>query len=204
MKLTIRPLSPDLWSAFEDLFGEHGAWNGCWCMYWRIGREIIKRRRQLNKRAFHRIVNAGPSPGLLAFDGEVAVGWCQLTPRSDLPYLNSKPSLRPVDDLPVWSITCFFVSRGYRGKGVMTALIKAAIKWAKRSGAIAVEAYPVDTNQPHASTDVFTGMASAFSRAGFRTVARRIPSRPIMRYEFKSRRPGRAAVHRKTRSGTDA
>ena len=37
MNLVIRPLTPDQWPALEDLFGEHGAVNGCWCMYWRIG-----------------------------------------------------------------------------------------------------------------------------------------------------------------------
>jgi hypothetical protein len=29
MKLTTRPLPPDLWPAFEDLFGENGAVGGC-------------------------------------------------------------------------------------------------------------------------------------------------------------------------------
>ena len=38
MKLIIRPLTPDLWPALEDLFGKGGASNGCWCMYWRLGR----------------------------------------------------------------------------------------------------------------------------------------------------------------------
>ena len=37
MKLTIGPLTPDLWPALEDLFGKTGACNGCWCIYWRIG-----------------------------------------------------------------------------------------------------------------------------------------------------------------------
>jgi hypothetical protein len=36
MKFETRPLSPDLWPAFEDLFGENAAVGGCWCMYWRI------------------------------------------------------------------------------------------------------------------------------------------------------------------------
>jgi hypothetical protein len=37
MHLKIRPLTPDLWPALEDLFGPKGACNNCWCMYWRIG-----------------------------------------------------------------------------------------------------------------------------------------------------------------------
>jgi len=80
MKLTTRPLTPDLWPAFEDLFGENGAVGGCWCMYWRIGRAYRKKPREENKTAFREIVERGPPPGLLAFDGDIAVGWCQLTP----------------------------------------------------------------------------------------------------------------------------
>ena len=113
MKLTIRPLTPSLWPALEALFGKGGASNGCWCMYWRIGPEYHKRPREKNKNALHRIVQ-GPPPGLLAFDGERAIGWCQLTPRDDLGWLNRKRALERVDALPVWSISCFFVRRGYR------------------------------------------------------------------------------------------
>lgn len=81
MKWTIRPLTPDLWPALEELFGKNGACNGCWCMYWRIGARYRKRLRNANKVAFRNIVKSGPPPGLLVFDGDIAVGWCQLTPR---------------------------------------------------------------------------------------------------------------------------
>jgi hypothetical protein len=111
MKLKIRPLTPSLWPALEDLFGKGGACNGCWCMYWRIGPEYHKRPREKNKSAFHRIVKQGPPPGLLAFDGERPVGWCQLTPRQDLSWLNRKPSFQPVDDVPVWALSCFYIWR---------------------------------------------------------------------------------------------
>ncbi len=185
MKLTFRPLTSELWPAFVDLFGKYGACNGCWCMYWRIGSLYNKRSRDLNKRAFHRIVNAGPPPGLLAFAGDLAVGWCQLTPRSDLPWLDRTRTLQPVDDVPVWSVSCFYIRPGYRRSGVMSALIEAAVKAARRSRAIALEAYPVDTDRPGSSANVFTGTAGAFSRAGFKPVARRAPHRPIMRYELK-------------------
>jgi hypothetical protein len=103
MQLTIRPLTPDLWPALEDLFGKGGASNGCWCMYSRIGSEYHKREREKNRRAFRKIVKHGPPPGLLAFDGERAVGWCQLTPRDDLPWLNRARPFQRVDDVPVWS-----------------------------------------------------------------------------------------------------
>jgi GNAT superfamily N-acetyltransferase len=185
MKLTIRPLTPDLWPALEDLFGKNGASNGCWCMYWRLGSDYYKRPRAKNKQAFRSIVKRGPPPGLLAFDGEVAVGWCQLTPRDALPWLNRARLLQPVDDVPVWSLSCFYVRRGYRKRGVMSALIHAAVKAAKRAKAPALEAYPVDTSAPKHTTNIFTGTASTFVRAGFKTVACRVPSRPIMRHDLQ-------------------
>jgi GNAT superfamily N-acetyltransferase len=186
MNLKIRPLTPDIWPALEDLFGKHGACNGCWCMYWRLGPEYHKRPRQKNKAAFRRLVKRGPPPGLLAFDGDLAVGWCQLTPRADLDWLNRARLFQAVDYLPVWSISCFYVRRSYRNQGVMSALIAAAIKAAKKAKAPALEGYPVETVNPKSTSNLYTGVASTFARAGFKIVARRSPSRPIMRYNLRN------------------
>lgn len=91
MKLAIRPLTPDRWPALQDLFGENGACSGCWCTYWRIGSSYRQRPRDENKAAFREIVKRGPPVGLLACDDDVAVGWCQLTPRDALPWLDRSP-----------------------------------------------------------------------------------------------------------------
>lgn len=147
--------------------------------------EYHKRSREKNKQALHRIVNEGPPPGLLAFDGDRPVGWCQLTPRRDLGWLNHKPPLRPLDDVPVWAVSCFYIRRGYRRRGVMAALVVEALKVAKRANVPAVEAYPIDTAQPGSTSNVFPGVASTFRRLGFRIIARRLPSRPIMRHDLK-------------------
>jgi GNAT superfamily N-acetyltransferase len=147
MKLTIRPLTPDLRPALADLFGAHGACSGCWCMYWRIGSKYHKRPREKNKAAFGEVVKRGPAPGLLAFNADRAVGWCQLTPRDDLPWLDRAWRLKRVDEVPVWSLSCFYVRKGYRKQGVTSALIAAALKAAKRAKALALEAYPLDADQ---------------------------------------------------------
>jgi len=180
MQLSIWPLTPDLWPALEDLFGEKGACSGCWCMYWRVGAAYWKRPGELNRKEFRHIVNCGPPPGLLAFDGDRAVGWCQLTPRDSLPWLDRR--LRRVDEVPVWSISCFYVRIGYRRRGVTSALIHAAVEAARKAKAPAVEAYPLDAElTPSASG---TGYLSTFARAGFRIVARHRPPRPVMRYDL--------------------
>ncbi len=161
-------------------------------MYWRLGPEYRRRAREQNRRALLRIVKRGPPPGLLALDGERAVGWCQLTPRDDLHWLDRTPALQRVDEVPVWAISCFYVRRGHRGQGVMSALIAAAVIQARRAHAPALEAYPVDTTRPGSTTNVFTGTASAFRRAGFKTVGRRVASRPIMRHDLRGvRTPSR-------------
>jgi GNAT superfamily N-acetyltransferase len=180
MELDVREMTSELWPALEDLFGASGAVGGCWCMYWRIGNKYRHRPSDANKSEFRAIVEQGPPLGLLAFDDDIAVGWCQLTPRDDLPWLDRTWRLKRVDDTPVWAISCFYIRKGYRRKGVATTLINAALEAATRAGAVAVEAYPLDAKlTPSAS---HTGYATTFEHAGFETVARVVPSRPIMRY----------------------
>lgn len=180
LKLTIHPVTPARWSALEDLFGEKGACGGCWCMYWRIGNAYRRRPQHANRADLHKEVNEGPPPGLLAFDGKVAVGWCQLTPRSLLPWLD-RAWLR-IDEVPVWSISCFYIRKGYRRRGISSALIDAAINAAKKAGAPALEAYPLDGDLSPSSSG--TGYVSTFLRAGFKVVGRRSPARPIMRLDL--------------------
>jgi GNAT superfamily N-acetyltransferase len=157
-------------------------------MYWRIGSAYRKRPAAKNKAEFREIVRRGPPPGLLAFDGDVVVGWCQLTPRDATPWIDRVWRLAPVDEMPVWSLSCLYVRKGYRRRGITAALIAAAVKAARRAKAPALEAYPFDADvSPSASG---TGFASTFVRAGFKTVARRSPARPIMRHDLsRSRTP---------------
>lgn len=182
-RLTIHPLTPDLWPALADLFGPRGACNGCWCMYCRIGSEYKRRSGAANKAALREIVRHGPPPGLIAFDGDLAVGWCQLTPRSAVPWLDHSWRLARVDDLPVWSLSCLYIRIANRRRGIATALITEALRVAKRARAPALEAYPFDASVSPSSTS--TGYASTFARLGFKVVARRIPARPIMRHDLK-------------------
>ena len=187
--LSVEPLTPERWPALEALFGRSGASNGCWCMYWRLGPAYRRRPREDNREALRRRVEQGPPPGLLAFDGSRAVGWCQLTQREELAWLQRRRAFAPVDDAPVWALSCFYVRRGYRRRGVMAALIDAALRAAKRGGAPALEAYPVDTTHEGATRNVFTGVATAFLRAGFVEVARRAPARPLLRHDLEGVQP---------------
>jgi len=100
-----------------------------------------------------------------------------------LPWLDRTWRLKRVDDVPVWSLSCFYARKGYRKRGVTSALIAAALDAAKRAGASVLEAYPLDANLTPSTSH--TGYASTFARAGFKIVARHVPPRPIMRYDLK-------------------
>jgi GNAT superfamily N-acetyltransferase len=183
-KLTFHPVTPNAWKDFEKLFGPKGACAGCWCMWWRLSRaEFAKRHYAGNKRAMKRIIASGQEPGLIAYaEGEPA-GWCAIAPREAYPSLERSNVLQRVDDLPVWSVTCFYVARGYRRRGVAQQLLEAAVKYARKRGAIIVEGYPIDAgNQRKNPVSVFTGLATSYIQCGFVEVARRSPTRPIMRY----------------------
>lgn len=180
----IRPLTDERWDDLEDLFGANGACGGCWCMYWRIPRkEYNAQKGEMNKKAFREIVKDNVIPGLIAYDGDLAVGWIAVQPREDYPGLERSRILKPVDEKAVWSVTCFFTRKEYRRKGVSHALIEAAKEHVGKSGGKILEAYPVDSKNPNAPAPfVWTGLASAFRNAGFEEVARRSETRPVLRY----------------------
>lgn len=186
MTLRIEPLTPERWPAFEELMGRAGPCSRCWCMYWRVGPSYRRQTGEANRKALHTIACDGPPPGLVAFHKQLAVGWCQLTPREALPWLDNTKKLQRIDDAAVWSISCFFIRQGWRRRGVATALTHAAIDAARHAGAPALEAYPLDAAQ--SSSTSFTGYASTFQRAGFRIVARHTEARPMMRIEFGARK----------------
>ena len=158
-------------------------------MWWRIKRaEWEQQKGEGNKRAFRRYVESGGRPGLLAFDGQEPVGWIAIEPRECYPVLGRSRTLKPVDDKRVWSITCFFVRRDYRRRGVSRMLIRAAIEYVTRKKGGIVEAYPSEPKSEGPMPDAFAwhGVLSMFLSEGFVEVARRSPSRPIVRYEIPS------------------
>jgi GNAT superfamily N-acetyltransferase len=183
MPMQVLPLTPEHWPAVEQLFTSVAPAARCWCMYFRVGPQYRRRPAEQNRDEFHAVVAAGPPPGLVAFDGDVAVGWLQLTPRDAIPAMDRIGRLKRVDDEPVWAISCFLVHRGHRKRGVSRALLESAIERARDAGAPALEAYPLDgTVSPSATS---TGYASTFARAGFVEIARRSPERPIMRLDLR-------------------
>ncbi len=186
-KVVIRPVTPDRWGDVVALFGPRGACAGCWCMYFRQSRSEFERKSGAgNRRALRRLIVGGAEPGLLAYVDGVPAGWMALAPREEYPLLSRSRILQPVDDKPVWSVVCFFVARAHRGHGLTVALLRKAAAYARRRGARMLEGYPVDpVKGKMPDTFAYYGLAAAFRQAGFREVARRSATRPIMRLELK-------------------
>jgi GNAT superfamily N-acetyltransferase len=195
-RLHVAPVTPERWPDLVALFGPRGACAGCWCMYMRLPlAEFNRGKGEGNRRALRRLVSRKP-PGLIAYADGRPVGWVAVAPRQEFRRFETSRVLAPVPGERVWSVPCFFVRSGERGKGVSAALLEAAAGFAREHGAGAVEGYPnVNRAERQAAAFVWTGFESTFRRAGFREVARRSPTRPILRRTFQGRaRPRRTAA----------
>jgi len=192
--LAFRPATPARWPDVERLFGANGACGGCWCRFWKQDNAAYRAGKgEPNRRALRRSVLAGEEPGLIAYAGKEPVGWVAVEPRAAYRRLAISRNLQPPDDRPVWAIPCFFVARGWRRRGLATRLIEAAAAYARRRGAPAVEAYPIDSDKELGSAFLYTGAFSTFVRLGFTEVARRARTRPVVRRELGPGRKGRVS-----------
>jgi ribosomal protein S18 acetylase RimI-like enzyme len=194
MPQRVHPLTPDRWSDLEAIFNARGCSvaRGCWCMYYRVSGAAAPEAAGPtpsagNRAALKALVDAGKPPGLIGYrDGE-PVGWVSLGPRDEFAKLRRSPVMKPVDDLPVWSIVCFVVPGAYRGQGIARSLLDAAIRYARKRGASILEAYPVDKPDRSRDDAMWFGTLSMYDAAGFQEVARRKPHRPVVRLALGKR-----------------
>jgi ribosomal protein S18 acetylase RimI-like enzyme len=172
--ISIRPLTEEAWEPLAALFREGGDPRWCYCQFWRMRSKdfAVMNVPQLRER-LHDQARSDQPPGLVAFDGDRAVGWVSLGPRTDYERIVRSKVIPKIDDRPVWSIVCFAVSSTARGRGIASALLDAAVAYARERGAVAVEAYPLDLEPAVKipASSVYTGTRSMFERAGFRVVA---------------------------------
>jgi GNAT superfamily N-acetyltransferase len=187
--LVAHPLTPDRWADLERLFGPNGAYSNCWCTFQRqTGREYAAgcvNRGAGNRALLRLLTDEGHEPGLIAYrDGE-PIGWVSVGPRPEFGRLLRSPILKltpdEAADASVWSVACFFIPRAYRGRGVGSALLHAAVAHARTRDARLLEGYPIDTRGRRVqSSSAFTGTLELFARAGFERVAERIAGRPVV------------------------
>jgi GNAT superfamily N-acetyltransferase len=183
MKLRFRALTAKNWEDLAALFGERGACGGCWCMFWhQSSAEYQQLKGNGNRNALRKRLKNGATPGIIAYAGHEPIGWCAVEPRDHYARLLAARTLKPIDHQPVWSITCFFVKRGYRRQGITVALLQAALAHIQRHKGRIAEGYPIEPKSGQtADAFAYTGLASAFRKAGFSEVARPSATRSIMR-----------------------
>lgn len=180
------PLTPERWDDLVELFGRPGSSmvRSCWCMYYRrTGKAegVYGKRPDANRADLKALVDRDYVPGLVGYVDGRPVGWVSVSPREDYLKLQRSPVMRPVDDMPVWSIVCFFVDSESRGSGITERLLNAAVEYARSRGATLVEGYPVDKGGRSHANSMWFGARAIYDRAGFVEVARRKPNRPVMR-----------------------
>jgi GNAT superfamily N-acetyltransferase len=181
----IRPLTPARWDDLVDLFGpERGANSGCWCLWPRMPEPAWKAMpRDVRRANFEAIVRDGPPPGLIAYDTTKPVGWVAVGPRRSVARFDAARTSRSPDSdgEGIFAITCFYIRSGYRGRGLMTVLAAAAVDFARQAGASALDVCAIDTERKLIWGEGFVGLAAVFKRLGFVEIARRTPTRPLMR-----------------------
>jgi GNAT superfamily N-acetyltransferase len=176
--LQILPATSSLWPQLTDLFARRGGPDTrfCWCIFWRVrSKEFSAASPGSNRVRLQGLVESGPPPGLIALEGDRAIGWVGLAPRPELQRIEHSRVIPRVDGPVPWSIICFVVSRDARGRGVATALLDAAIAHARREGATALEGYPIDPATIPGGrvrdTGAYVGTRAMFERAGFHVAA---------------------------------
>ena len=192
MSVQVQPATADRWSDLVTVFGRRGedpSW--CWCQLF-----VRSRTRECltpgpvpsNRDALrHEITRAATPPGLIAYAGTCPVGWTRVGPRSAFPGVSGNRALAKVlpEDPGAWWVACFAVDSGHRRSGVGSALLNAAVGFAREHGATAVEGHPVDVAGLSAvrvaGSAIYTGTMAMFAAAGFAEVARIYPTRPVMR-----------------------
>lgn len=180
--IRVEPLTPDNWPDLETLFGPKGACDGCWCMFYRQRYSVYSKQTSgQHHDGLKAIVDSGHVPGLIAYVDDQPAGWCAVGPREDFDHLEHSNALKRLDDLPVWSMPCFYIDKNHRGKGIMHALLQAAISYAASQGATLIESYPAPGDKKISSAEAYKGLASLFSKAGFVEIKRVSTARVIMR-----------------------
>ncbi|MEM1299898.1 MAG: GNAT family N-acetyltransferase [Pseudomonadota bacterium] len=182
-EVTIHPASADRWPELEQVFDGKGDPGKCWCAFWYLPNKEYRSGWGQHSGFMEAKVKAGDEPGVIAYVGGEPAGWAGVGPRGAFDRLvRNKKTLAAVDDRPVWSLNCLVVRRDFRKQGLMRPLIRGAVDFALAKGAIAVEAYPVQSQATQTVWDLFLGTIAAYEDCGFVEVASRGPRQRIMRF----------------------
>jgi GNAT superfamily N-acetyltransferase len=189
---TIKSLGPDTWGAFADLAERHnGVWGGCWCTWFHTMHAEKTFSAEDNRALKEQLAHEGRAHAALVFDGDVAVAWCQFGTPEELPNIKHRKDYETgLVTLPDYRITCFFVDKKYRGKGVASLALRGALDLIARAGGGVVEAYPQDTGGKKITASFLYGCTrSLFEQAGFSYNRRKGKNHCVMRTKVSGSSP---------------
>lgn len=167
---THKALNQGTWGDFEILVQRHnGVWGGCWCLGFHAKGEGWGKSAELNRVEKEALVRTGRAHAALVYDGDVCVGWCQFGSTDELPRIKHQKAYRAgLTALPDWRITCFFVDKAARGKGVARAALAGALQEISGLGGGSVEAYPeAVTGRKVSASFLWGATVEMFEAAGF-------------------------------------
>ena len=167
----IEPLSPQTWDAFADLAERHnGVWGGCWCAWFHLHPDPPERRELGNREFKRRLVEGNRAHAALVFDGDVAVAWAQFGPIQELPNIHHRKEWEQgLVRRPDYRITCLFVDRAYRRKGMAAVAVRGALALIAAAGGGLVEAYPHDlpAGKKTSSSFLYNATRTMYEQLGF-------------------------------------
>jgi ribosomal protein S18 acetylase RimI-like enzyme len=172
--ITVREVTPELISEYQRFFDQYAfrdfpAWQSCYCIEThrtQSDAEWAERTAEDNRRDMTDLIGHSRVTALLAFAGDLPVGWCNYGETTHLAGVMHKLKLEPADQEGVGSVACFVIAAPYRGHGVASKLLDAAIERLRARGLRAVEAYPSRTGDDSPQGN-YRGPLSLFVRAGF-------------------------------------
>ena len=185
--------------ALQSVFGTRGAAATCQCQRYKLRpRESFgsfpaeERALRLRDQTNCGERDAATTSGLIAWLGEEPVGWCAVEPRNAYIGLTRvyrvpwEGRAEDKSDASVWAVTCVFTRAGYRRRGISSALVRAAVDFARQRGARALEGYPMLTEPgvEIAWDEIHVGSRSTFASAGFTEASRPTTRRVVMRIDF--------------------
>ena len=165
---TVQALRPDTWDAFARMAERHnGVFGGCWCTYFHTFHAEKTFTAEGNRALKQRLVEEGRAHAALAFDGDEAVAWCEYGAPEELPNIyHRKQYDAETDQLPDYRITCLFVDKSHRRRGLSGVALRGALDLIAQAGGGVVEGYPHDNDGKKVSV-LYNGTRSLFEQAGF-------------------------------------
>lgn len=171
---TIRPLGPDTWDDFARLIerqgkGSMGA-SFCWCTNFHPPAPDDNRSSEGRRAYKEQLVSHGRAHAALVFDGDLAVGWCQFGSPEELPGIHHRKDYDAgLVALPHYRLTCIYVDKAYRKRGVAAAALRGALDLIASAGGGVVEGYPHDIPEGKtvSASFLYNLTRSVYEEAGF-------------------------------------